>query len=471
MKLRGLRYLIMAGMMCFICSTAVPAQQCLSQPDLAFYTTWRATKPVWFWGLRLVTVNYHTNPELGPTSAEVAVFKAAIIEWNLQACNTGVVFIDPDWLQGVNGLADLSFNKRDVDSDNTLNCAAYRGPPFTAIFYGPNFVSRLNSLGPDEAKAVILHEIGHFLGLDHTTSPATIMNQGTSCSTPATVTTLTNNDGSKVAECLNNQPACNWSFVFPLTIELCVDNGGYWDFANDACAPEYQPIPCVDCLYNDDCCDGDVCHEGQCGPPEFDCICPPDTVCFEGYCSYTTPILIDVNGDGFQLTDTAHGVDFDFEGHGSPRRMAWTAAGSDDAWLVWDRNRNGRIDSSREMFGNLTAQPGISPEDRNGFLALAELDKPALGGNGDGVISSKDYFFRDLRLWTDSNHNGISEPNELTSLQQAGIETLELDYKLSKRTDRFGNQFRYRTKVNDEHGAQIGRWAWDVILKSIDLNR
>jgi len=178
-----------------------------------------------------------------------------------------------------------------------------------------------------------------------------------------------------------------------------------------------------------------------------------------------------VNGDGFQLTDTAHGVDFDFEGHGSPRRMAWTAAGSDDAWLVWDRNRNGRIDSSREMFGNLTAQPGISPEDRNGFLALAELDKPALGGNGDGVISSKDYFFRDLRLWTDSNHNGISEPNELTSLQQAGIETLELDYKLSKRTDRFGNQFRYRTKVNDEHGAQIGRWAWDVILKSIDLNR
>ena len=227
----------------------------------------------------------------------------------------------------------------------------------------------------------------------------------------------------------------------------------------------------MDCLYNDDCCDGDVCHEGQCGPPEEACICPPDTVCFEGYCSYTTPILIDVNGDGFQLTDTAHGVDFDFEGAGSPRRMAWTAAGTDDAWLVWDRNRNGRIDSSREMFGNLTAQPRISPEDRNGFLALAEFDKPALGGNGDGVISRKDYFFRDFRLWTDSNHNGISEPSELTSLQQAGVETLELDYKLSKRTDRFGNQFRYRAKIKDAHGAQSGRWAWDVILKSIDLSR
>lgn len=230
------------------------------------------------------------------------------------------------------------------------------------------------------------------------------------------------------------------------------------------------PTACVDCQNNDDCCYGDVCHNGQCGPPEENCPfccpeCPPDTVCYEGLCSYATPILIDVNGDGFQLTDTAHGVNFDFVGNGAFRRTSWTAAGADDAWLALDKNRNGRIDSAREMFGNFTAQPRIALEDRNGFLALAEFDKAALGGNGDGVISSQDTVFRNLRLWTDSNHNGISEPSELRSLDESGVETLELDYKASHRNDRYGNEFRYRAKVKDAHGAQIGRWAWDVTLK------
>ena len=130
-----------------------------------------------------------------------------------------------------------------------------------------------------------------------------------------------------------------------------------------------------------------------------------------------------------------------------------------------DRNRNGRIDNAREMFGNLSPQPRVRQEDRNGFIALAEFDKSTLGGNGDGVISRQDYIFRDLRLWTDSNHNGISEAAELSSLEQFGVATLELEYKLSNRIDRFGNQFRYRAKIKDANGAQLGRWAWDVILR------
>ena len=117
------------------------------------------------------------------------------------------------------------------------------------------------------------------------------------------------------------------------------------------------------------------------------------------------------------------------------------------------------------MFGNLSPQPRVRQEDRNGFIALAEFDKSTLGGNGDGVISRQDYIFRDLRLWTDSNHNGISEAAELSSLEQFGVATLELEYKLSNRIDRFGNQFRYRAKIKDTSGAQLGRWAWDVILR------
>jgi len=225
-------------------------------------------------------------------------------------------------------------------------------------------------------------------------------------------------------------------------------------------------------------------------PTNCTCVFAPDPACGEGdgggcpiYPTYPceqdyywdtstcscepnpSPILIDVVGNGFNLTNADNGVSFDLDSNGLPEKVSWTSLGSDDAWLVLDRNDNGSIDGGKELFGNFTPQPEPAKgQEKNGFLALAEYDKPSNGGNGDGLITAADTIFSSLRLWQDVNHNGISEAGELVRIESAKVATLELGYKTSKYTDQYGNEFRYRAKVKDAKGAQVGRWMWDVFL-------
>ena len=233
----------------------------------------------------------------------------------------------------------------------------------------------------------------------------------------------------------------------------CEDDG--YDFTTsgpsgaDCCPPTPQPPPTdpTPCTHH--------CGGGAGGFPVEGCTCS----------NWISPIVIDLLGDGFDLTGAAEGVSFDIDGDGARDNISWTAADSDEAWLALDRDGDGRVDDGRELFGNFTAQPAPPPgELKNGFLALAELDRPASGGNSDGVIDGLDSVFSALRLWRDANHDGRSAPGELHTLPSQGVARIHLDYRESKRADAHGNQFRYRAKVGDAKGSKVNRWAWDVFL-------
>lgn len=189
--------------------------------------------------------------------------------------------------------------------------------------------------------------------------------------------------------------------------------------------------------------------------------CTPPTSTPQGYGTGVdpggaTPIIIDVDGSGFHLTSAGDGVEFDFFDDGDPVQIAWTARGSTNAFLVRDLSGTGKITNGKQMFGNLTEQP--ASDDPNGFLALAQYDK-----NGDGWIDAKDDgIWQKLLLWQDANHNAITDPGELHTLEELGVKRISVVYREDRRVDQYGNLFRYRAAIDD---TSKNHRTYDVILR------
>jgi surface protein len=159
----------------------------------------------------------------------------------------------------------------------------------------------------------------------------------------------------------------------------------------------------------------------------------------------TSPMVLDLNGDGVHTTTLAGGVLFDNTGDGILRQMAWVD--THDGLLVLDLNQNNTIDNGGELFGTGTLLPdGTSAA--HGYDALAQYD-----ANGDGVIDSHDSIFSDLRVWVDSNGDGHTDPGEPHSLPELGIASLDLHAQSSEQVDN-GNSMPLVSDWTDTTGQQ-----------------
>ena len=131
------------------------------------------------------------------------------------------------------------------------------------------------------------------------------------------------------------------------------------------------------------------------------------------------PIILDLDGDGFNIESKENGSHFDLDNNGFAEKINWT---SKDGFLCLDLNGNGAVDNGGELFGDNTLLAD-GTKAKNGFEALAQYDS-----NGDGVIDKNDEIFESLRIWVDADGSGTSSEGEMKTLSELGISGIKLNY-------------------------------------------
>ncbi len=159
------------------------------------------------------------------------------------------------------------------------------------------------------------------------------------------------------------------------------------------------------------------------------------------------PLVLDLSGEGVQLTEAGKGAIFDITADGKLDSTAWVKGNT--ALLTYDRNGNGVIDNGSELFGD---QNGAA----DGFAELAKYDN-----NGDRKISFLDPVFKALKLYRDLNGDGKMSKSEFSSLNELGIKALNLNFNRDS-SDINGNSLILNGSFEREDGS-TGQLA-DVLL-------
>jgi VCBS repeat-containing protein len=170
---------------------------------------------------------------------------------------------------------------------------------------------------------------------------------------------------------------------------------------------------------------------------------------------FSSPLVIDLNHDGIHLTDANNGVYFDINGDGITDKTGWVD--QHDGLLALDKNHNGQIDGQSELFGGNT---------EDGFAVLARYDD-----NHDGVIDSKDAVWKDLTVWQDANHDGITQTGELITLDHLDFSSISLDAK-AVNYEVSGNGISAESNITGHDGAstQIVD-AWFAFYNGADADQ
>jgi len=181
------------------------------------------------------------------------------------------------------------------------------------------------------------------------------------------------------------------------------------------------------------------------------------------------PLTIDLDGDGIETVPASatNPILFDHDGDGVKTGTRWVKP--DDGFLVLDRNGNGAIDNGTELFGDATPlYAGGKAAD--GFAALSQEDT-----NGDGRVDSLDANWANLRVWRDLNQDGISQAQELFTMDEAGIVSFNVSSIANSQTLPNGNQIAdlgVYTKTDGSTGTMgdVGQLA-DVNLADDTFHR
>ncbi len=158
-----------------------------------------------------------------------------------------------------------------------------------------------------------------------------------------------------------------------------------------------------------------------------------------GQATASDPIVLDLDGDGIELTGVSQGVSFDLNADGSIETAATVTGG--DGLLALDKNNNGAIDDGTELFGD---QNGAS----NGFEELAKYDS-----NRDGSIDSKDAIYDQLRVLVRSDSEDSRSLGQLLTLTQAGINSISLGAQDVSESASGGNKIAQRSYFTRNDGS------------------
>lgn len=163
-----------------------------------------------------------------------------------------------------------------------------------------------------------------------------------------------------------------------------------------------------------------------------------------------TPILLPLSDDTrlADLVDPSAAVPFDLDGSGVRRRWGWLRP--DAAWLVYDHDDSGRIDSGLQLLGAVSFG-AFWP---TGYDALRALDD-----DDDGALRGAELVH--LALWRDADADGVSAPREVRPLSDWGVVALDTHFTLGAE----GAPFSPRgAELAD--GRTRPTWDWSAPLRS-----